>query len=318
MQRTVRRLLTLLGVALWAGSAAVQAQPGAGQREPGRRGAMSPAELRREPIRFELDVPYAATDTVRQRLDLYLPKAPATERLPVIVFIHGGGWRQGDKADGAGRLMPYVRGGDYAGVSVGYRLTSEATWPAQLHDCKAAIRWVRAHADRYGLDPERIGAWGRSAGAHLALMLGVTGDAPDLEGNLGPHTGTSSRVACVVNHFGVTDLSAGLGRKDAADRGGRDAPATLLLGGPLHDRPEEAKSASPVTHISPGDPPVLTAHGTADRTVPYSQAVRLDAALRQAGVPSELITIQDAGHGELPPVVDDRTAAFLAKHLLGP
>lgn len=291
---------TLLVVALVLGSIALPAQPGTD-----------------EPVRFELDIPYAATSNPRQRLDLYLPKAPGSSRLPVIVYVHGGGWLQGDKADGAVRLMPYVRSGAYAGVSVGYRLSGEATWPAQIHDGKAAIRWIRAHAGEHGLDPERIAVWGRSAGGHLALMLGVSGDAPELEGDLGPHTGVSSRVACVANYFGVSEILALLGQESDFDRTSPHAFEALLIGGPLRDNADKARSASPVTYVSPNDPPVLTAHGTADRTVPYDQAVRLDAALKKAGVPSHLVTVPGAGHGDFPKDVDERTAAFFARYLLG-
>ena len=114
---------------------------------------MSVEERRKEPVTFELDIPYAGTDNPRQRLDLYLPKDHKSGNLPVIVFVHGGGWEHGNKSDGAGRLMPFLRTGRYAGVSVGYRLSGEATWPAQIHDCEAAIRRVRANARSTGWTP---------------------------------------------------------------------------------------------------------------------------------------------------------------------
>jgi acetyl esterase/lipase len=147
--------IVLIAIALTIGSVAVSAQPSTDECDQGKQGVMSLEELRQESIRFELDIPYAATDNPRQRLDLYLPKEPGSDKLAVIVFFHGGGWLQGDKADGAARLMPFVRGGEYAGVSVGYRLSGEATWLAQIHDCKGAIRWIRAHADKYGNGAQR-------------------------------------------------------------------------------------------------------------------------------------------------------------------
>jgi acetyl esterase/lipase len=280
----------------------------------------APAQPRpdpRGPVTVERDIPYAGGGNPRQRLDLYLPAARGARKLPVIVFIHGGGWMNGDKDDGADRLVPFVRSGEYAGVSVGYRLTGEAIWPAQVHDVKAAVRWVRANASRYGLDSGRIGAWGRSAGAHLALLLGTSGDATELEGELGPHRAESSAVAAVANEFGVTDMLAVLGQPSDIDRARRGAPEARLLGGAITEHPERARAASPVTYVTPGDPPVLTLHGTADRTVPYDQAVRLDAALKKAGVTSYFVTVRGGGHGRFGSAADERTAAFFARHLLG-
>lgn len=289
------------------------AQPG----RPERDGPLPREQLAREPIELQLDVPYAGTDHPRQRLDLYLPKPRPAGALPVIVFLHGGGWMGGNKDDGAARLVPFVRSGRYAGVSVGYRLTRDATWPAQIHDVKAAVRWVRANAERVGLDPDRIAVWGRSAGGHLALMLGTSGDVAALAGDLGPHRGTSSRVAGVANFFGPTELLAEIGQPSDLDRTRADAPEALLIGGPLLEHSDTARAASPVTYVTPDDPPVLTVHGTDDRTVPYDQAVRIDAALRKAGVPSTLVTIEGGGHGDFGSAADDRLEVFFAKLLLG-
>ncbi len=307
----VRTALMIL--ALVVGTAAAQACAEA--RLPGDQGAMPMEALRREPITLELDVPYAATGNPRQRLDLYLPKKPASDRLPVIVFFHGGGWRWGDKRDGAGQLLPFVRGGAYAGVSAGYRLSAEVRWPAQIHDAKAAIRWVRAQADRYGFDPGRIAVFGRSAGAHLALMLGLSGAVPELEGDLGPHAGTSSRVCAAVNFFGITDMLAMIGQPGDIDRARPDAPEALLIGGALPDNTVRALAASPIRYVSSDDPPVLTLHGTADRIVPYDQAVRLDKALSDAGVPSFLITVAGAGHGGFPDGAFERVNDFFSRFL---
>jgi acetyl esterase/lipase len=271
---------------------------------------MSREELRREPVECLLDLRYSGMGHPRQRLDLYIPRDRKVARLPVIVFCHGGGWEQGDKADGAGRLMPFLRTGRYAGVSIGYRLSGEAKWPAQIHDCKAAIRWIRASAAEYRLDPDRIAVWGRSAGGHLALLLGVSGGAPELEGDQGPYEGVSSKVACVANFFGVTEILA-LGRTMP------DSPEAKLLGGPLSENAVKARAASPLTYVTANDPPVLTVHGDRDSTVPYDQAVRLDAALRKAGVPSYFVTVKGAQHGDWGNAANDRLAAFLARYLHG-
>lgn len=295
----------------------VFAQLNRDERDFSKGGPMSLEELRREPITFDLDIPYADTGNRRHRLDLYLPKNRKSKKLPTIVFFHGGGWERGDKFNDVASLMPLLRTGQYAGVSAGYRLSGEATWPAQIHDSKAAIRWVRANAPKYGLDADRIGVWGRSAGGHIVLMLGTSGDVPELEGNIGPYKGVSSKVAGVANFFGVTEILALVGQPSDIDRTRADAPEAKLIGGALRKNTEKAKSASPVTYITPNDPPMLTVHGTEDRTVPYDQAVRLDAALRSDGVPSYFVTVKGAGHGKFGIAADDRVQAFFAKYLLG-
>lgn len=270
-------------------------------------------------VRLEQNVPYAGTDNPRQALDLVLPKEPvAGKKLPVVVYIHGGAWLGGDKAGGIGRVVPYVASGEFAGASIGYRLTGEASWPAQIHDCKAAIRWIRANADRYGLDPDRIGVMGSSAGGHLVAMLGTSGDVSVLEGDLGEHDATSSRVTCVVDEFGPSELLMMGKFPSQLDHEAPDSPESRLLGGPILEREELAKAASPITYVSKDDPPFLIIHGTKDPTVPFDQSERLQAALEKAGVPSLFIRVTDGGHGGFRnPELDRRTRRFLAKHLLG-
>src|SRR5207249_1056789 len=125
-------------------------------------------------VQKEADIVYGKAGDVSLKLDLYLPKAEAKKPRPVVVWTHGGGWQAGNKASGAARLAGLVATGDYGGVSVGYRLTDVTAWPGQIHDCKAAIRWIRANAKKYNLDPDRIGVWGSSAGGHLVSMLGTS------------------------------------------------------------------------------------------------------------------------------------------------
>lgn len=269
-------------------------------------------------IECKPDLPYAGTANPRQMLDLYLPKKRATDKpLPVIVFIHGGAWQAGSKAQGRGAVLRFLRTGEYVGVSVGYRLTDEAKWPAQIHDCKAAIRWIRAHAEEYGLDGGRIAVWGSSAGGHLVSMLGTSGGVAELEGNLGPNTAHSSRVTCVINFFGPEDFVAMVRQPSTMDRSRGDYPEAKLLGGTVQDKPEAAKAASPVTYASQDDPPFLTAHGTADPTVPYGQALAIHEALRKAGASSILIPMEGGGHGFQSEELDQRLRAFLDKHLRG-
>ena len=269
-------------------------------------------------IDLKADLPYAGTDNARQRLDLLLPKTRKSDKpLPVVVFIHGGAWQSGSKENGRGNLMPLVRSGDFAGVSVGYRLTDQAVWPAQIHDCKAAIRWIRGHAKEYGLDGDKIAVWGSSAGGHLVSMLGTSGGVAELEGSLGPDTAQSSRVTCVINFFGPEDFLSMVRQPSAMDRSKGAYPEAKLLGGTVQEKPEAAKAASPVTYVTPDDPPFLTAHGTKDTTVPYTQAEEIDAALKKAGVSSILISMEGGGHGFRSPELDRRVRAFLDKYLRG-
>ena len=271
-----------------------------------------------EGVAATLDLAYADNDNPRQKLDLFLPKKRNGDKpLPVLVFIHGGGWKAGSKADGARTIAPYVASGDYAGVSVGYRLTNEAQWPAQIHDCKAAIRWIRGHAKEHGLDPAHIAVWGTSAGGHLVSILGTSGDVPELEGRLGSNTTQSSRVSCVVNFFGPEDFVTMATQPSTVDRTTQDYPEALLIGGRVQDQQEAAKRASPVTYISKDDPPFLTAHGTKDPLVPFAQATELHEGLKKVGVSSTLITMKSGGHGFASPVLDQVVRSFLGKHLRG-
>lgn len=268
-------------------------------------------------VRVERDIPYAETDHPRQRLELYLPKEPKGDRLPLIAFIHGGGWRAGDKGGGLNQLLPFLSTGEYAGASIGYRLSGDATWPAQIHDCKAAIRWLRAHADKYGYDPERIAVMGSSAGGHLVALLGTSGGVESLEGNLGAHVGVSSRVACVVDLFGPANMLTMGDFPSRIDHNAPDSPESLLLGGPVQQVRDRAREASPVTYVTADDPPFLIIHGTDDPVVPYDQSVKFDQALRTAGVSSILLSIQQGEHGGFAnPEINARIKAFLDRHLL--
>jgi len=251
-----------------------------------------------EGIQVQRDIPYADTDNPRQMLDLYLPKKRATDkRLPVVVWIHGGAWRAGNKAGGMRNLAELVASGHYAGVSVAYRLTDEAIWPNQIHDCKAAIRWIRAHAEKHGLDPERIGVWGSSAGGHLVAMLGTSGGVEELEGTLGKHTEQSSRVTCVVNYFGPSDLLTMGKYPSQMNHDAAGSPESRLVGGPVQERRDAARSASPTTYVSKDDPPFLIVHGDQDPLVPHNQSVRLSELLQKAGTDVMFITITGGSHG---------------------
>jgi acetyl esterase/lipase len=271
-----------------------------------------------KPLAFA-DISYADSDNPRQQLDLYLPLNIRSDKpLPLIVFIHGGGWQKGSKAGGRELLSRFIQTGNYAAASIGYRLTDEARWPAQLHDCKAAIRWLKAHAQEYYIDPAKIGVWGTSAGGHLAALLGTTGDVKELEGALGKHLDQDSRVACVVNYFGPANFLTLVTQPSSIDRGvDAQYPEALLLGGPVQKQEALAKEASPVTHVSAGDAPFFTAHGTLDPLVPFAQAQELHSALQRAGVPSILQEISNGVHGFKSVDLDQRVTRYFDRHLRG-
>ena len=212
----------------------------------------------------------------------------------------------------------FVQSGEYAGASIGYRLTDEAQWPAQIHDCKAAIRWIKAHAKEYNLDATKIGVWGTSAGGHLVSFLGTSGDVKELEGTLGKHQDQNSAVTCVMNFFGPENFLSMIRQPSTMDRTqGKDYPEALLLGGPVPEKEEAAREASPVTHVSKGDAAFFTAHGTKDPLVPYAQAQEIHAALQKAGVPSLLQEMTNGGHGFKSPILDERVKQFFDLHLHG-
>jgi acetyl esterase/lipase len=235
------------------------------------------------------DLTYATVGKRELKLDLYTPH-DAKRPLPLIVWVYGGGWLTGDKDP---CLIARFALHGYAIASIEYRLSGEAIWPAQIHDCKAAVRWLRAHAAEHGIDPERIGVWGASAGGHLACLLGTSQD-PALEGDEGV-TDVSSRVAGVCAFFPATDL---LALDTDPDQDGRIRYAMKkLLGGPVAEKAELARQASPVTWVDATDPPFLLIHGDEDSVIPLDQSRRLARALAEAHVPCELREIHGVGHG---------------------
>lgn len=267
----------------------------------------------REDVVVERDVEYGKAGELPLKLDVVRPAKARDGLRPAVVWIHGGGWRGGSKNGGAGRLRPLVATGDYVGFSVGYRLTDVAPWPAQIHDCKAAIRWIRAHADKYGVDPKRIGVWGSSAGGHLVSMLGTSGGVKELEGSNGSADATS-RVSCVVDFCGPSDFPAFAEKSPGMNT--PNSPVGLLLEGRVTDRLEVARQASPITYVDKEDPPFLVVHGTKDGTVPLDQAERFYDALKKAGVDATFVQIVGGGHGIGGQEVNKRVKAFLDKHLL--
>lgn len=266
-------------------------------------------------LRIVRDLPYTRSENPRQRLDLLLPAStPEGKLLPVLVYIHGGAWRSGDRAKGHRRLRHFVQTGEVAGVSVGYRLSQEAVWPAQLEDLRSALRWIRTHGKEHGLDGRRIAVWGSSAGGHLAAMLGVTeGDADPG----GPGSQKEDRsIRCVIDFFGPTDFLRMNDVPGKIDHDAPDSPESRLVGGPIQEHPERVRSANPIEFVDASDPPFLIVHGTEDRLVLYGQSELLHRKLREVGVASTLIPIEGAGHGFPDRLVHERMREFLKTHLL--
>lgn len=267
------------------------------------------------------EIEYARIGARPLRLDLYLPeprgRGPATP-LPLVIWVHGGAWREGDKAPTPAAAL-VARG--YAVASVAYRLSQEARFPAQIADCKAGVRFLRANAEKYGLDPDRFGAWGPSAGGHLVALLGTADHVREWDKLVGDHPDVSSRVQAVCDWFGPTDLTKMAVQAPPGspiDHNAPDAPEARLIGGPVQQNKEKAARANPITYVTKNAPPFLIQHGDRDTIVPFGQSELLHEALKNAGVPVTFERVAGAGHGG--PAFDsperfERVTAFFDKHL---
>jgi len=286
----------------------------ADQKPPAKPGLRLPAGVKMIP-----NLEYANVNGHSLLLDLYLPEN-FDNPVPVILYVHGGGWEGGDKHD---QLAVPLAAHGYAVASINYRLSQQAKFPAQLQDCKAAVRWLRAHSKFYGLDGAHVGAWGTSAGGHLAALLGTTGDVKEMEGTEG-NLKYSSRVQAVCDWFGPVDLSkmadqaAKAGVPSKINHDAPDSPESKLLGGPVQQNKEKAARANPITYISKTDPPFLIMHGDKDGLVPLAQSQMLRDALKDAGVNVELKVIPGAGHGFGNREIFQQVNTFFNKHLKNP
>jgi acetyl esterase/lipase len=275
-------------------------------------------------VRIERDIAYVPDGDPSQRLDLYLPEKAGDKPLPLLVWVHGGGWLGGSKSENPGAAL--TARGEYASASVEYRFSDKALFPAQIQDCQAAVRFLRASAKKYNIDPDRIGVWGGSAGGHLAALLGTAGGA-DAFPKIGRNDSESDRVQAVVDIFGPADFPA-VRRQVAADKAVKNifnfedmsSPYAKLFGAVPGERAELEKSASPVTFVSKDDPPFLIIHGTADTLVPYAQSTEFADALKRAGVDVVLQPVPGAGHGGpqfASPAANRLYKKFFDKHLKG-
>jgi acetyl esterase/lipase len=299
--------LALAGILAWSRITSAQHSPA----------TPAPAERPKEvpeDTRVLLDVPYVENGHPQQKLDLYLPAHP---KGPLLVWIHGGGWRGGTKTETPG--LATVKNG-VAVASLEYRFSQHAIFPAQIEDCKAAIRWLRAHAKEYGYRDDMVAAWGASAGGHLVALLAVTGQKKDFD--VGANLDRSSAIQCGIDLFGPSDFPAYDPDLPTAmvQRENPDSVIAQLLGGPVSQKLELARRASPVTWVTKDAAPLLIMQGSKDPLVPVDQSQRLYDKLKAAGADVTLDIIDGAGHGgpEFTTVEKLKLIfAFLTKHWAG-
>jgi acetyl esterase/lipase len=262
--------------------------------QPGRAAEASAAQRPKDvpaDAKVLLDLPYVENGSNAQRLDLYVP---AEAKGPLLVWIHGGGWVGGTKSNAPGLAM--LKEGA-AVASIEYRFSNEAIFPAQIEDCKAAIRWLRAHAQEYGYRGDQLAVWGASAGGHLVALLAVTGQVKDFD--VGANLDQSSAIQCGIDLFGPADFPAYDPDLPTAmvQRENPDSVIAKLFGGPVSQKLELAKRASPVTWVTKDAAPLLILQGTKDPLVPADQSQRLYDKLKAAGADTKIKIYEGAGHG---------------------
>ena len=261
----------------------------------------------------EADIEYAVVAGEPLRLDLHKPSSGTGA--PLLVFVHGGGWEAGSKAQMP--LAAIVERG-YVVASLDFRPASKAPFPGQVHEIKAAIRYLRANAGRHGYDARRIGIAGTSSGAHLAALVGTTNGDAELEGALGAHTSESSAVQAIVSYFGASNLTTILTQSTPFGLGVREPALKRLLGALPKENEAAAKLASPVFHVDRTDPPLFLLHGDLDPQMPINQSHELEGAYEQHGLDVSFIVVHGAAHGGdafYAPANVERVAAFLAANL---
>ena len=279
---------------------------GAAQQPPAPKLPPMPAN-----VIHERDIEYSNVGA-RVALDIVRPTGlAASDRLPTVLFVHGGGFRAGNRESYLAQAAR-LAGHGYVTATASYRLAPRHQFPAAVEDVKAAVRFLRANAAKYNIDAERIGTIGGSAGGHLALMLGLTAGVPEFEGT-GPNRDQSSRVQCVVNYYGPSDFTQSYQKSvDAA------VVLPMFLGGDLNNNRRIHQSASPLNWVTPRAAPTLSIHGTEDNYVALEQSLWITTRLVDAGVPAELETISGAGHGFRgadAERAESRAIAWFDKHL---
>jgi acetyl esterase/lipase len=251
-------------------------------------------------VKLEQNIPYVANGDPAEVLDLYVPEKPADKPQPLVVWIHGGGWHGGSKS---GCYAAYLSREGYVVASVEYRFSNKALFPAQIQDCQAAIRWLRANSKTYNIDPDHIGAAGDSAGGHLVALLDTSGGKNAFPA-IGNNADQSDRVQAVCDFYGPTDFSTVMAQaaddptvKSIIKFNKPGDPYSGVIGLKLGEDPAKEQAVSPMHYVSGDDPPILIMHGNRDPIVPYAQSEEFLAALQKVGVDATLQTIPGAGHG---------------------
>jgi len=293
-------LILVIAVSIWGTAVA---EPAGGRRR----------RMEFPDVNIVRDVIYKRVNGRDLRLDIYSPKS-ITHSLPVVLWIFGNRWSRGSK-NHPPPLDLMSQG--YIVVSIDYRLSGEATFPAAIEDCKAAVRWIRANAAAYHFDPDHIGVWGHSAGGHLAALLGTSGGVAELEGT--PDNSTfSSRVQAVCDMSGPSDIVQFYEAVSNSNEGMAPTVKSSIeqfLGGPVEQDRAKAIAASPTTYVSKEDPPFLIIHGENDMTIPVSQSELLASKLKAAGVHVTLIVDENRGHGIGGPAFAQEITSFFDKYL---
>jgi len=243
------------------------------------------------------DVEYGRAGDIPLLLDIYTPETPIVTPMPAVIWMHGGSWKYLDKSNNhmLRSVKTLARHGFFA-VSINYRLSGVAPFPAAVEDSKCAVRWLRANAEKYNVDPNRIGAWGSSSGGHLAMMLGCADETAGLEGN-GGWGEFSSRVQAVCSYYGPTDLVSTYRKIKERQGSVPDSHHYVqFLGGHLEEKPDMWKAASPINHVTADDPPLLLVHGELDSVVPLIVSGKMYKTYQQAGLETSLIRVSDADH----------------------
>lgn len=255
---------------------------------------------------FAGNVAYVKDAHERQKLDIAFFKKGKPRAL--LVWIHGGAFMGGDKAENHA-IWPDIMKAGYAVATINYRLSGDAKWPAQITDCKAAIRFLRAHGKDYNLAPGRVAVWGSSAGGHLAALVGTSGGAKKLD--VGEHLDQSSAVSCSVDMFGPIDF------EKMPQFTSPTSPEARMWGRATSDALDLAREACPITYLAKDTPPVLIFHGDADGVVNISQSQLFDAAIKKAGAPGEFVTLPGVGHSHVAVWMKERERimTFFKRHL---
>lgn len=270
-----------------------QGQQGANHGQ--NRGQSTTQESIPADVEYTQNIEFGKGGNTPLLMDMARPKTDSQAPRPVLVFVHGGAWFSGDKTQGTEKIIEAAKRG-FVGVTIDYRYSRVAPFPAQIEDCKCAIRFMRAKARDYNIDPDHIGAWGCSAGGHLVALLGTTANVKELEGT-GGYQEFSSAVNAVVDYYGPTDIVQLMGTRSTVRWDTPNSPPNMLIGAPVLQNKDKADKANPIKYISKDLPPFLIVHGERDGQVPISQSELLYNALKAAGANVDFQVMHNCDHG---------------------